>query len=174
LPAAPNICAGTVPQLHTTCTTTGVELPLAHLKGQENSLDTAISSDVERALVAPSEPLLTVTPIFAKTASRRCLSAVSLGSDRLPTMVTNLISTRWSGEPMSINPFDDDNGAFLVLINDEEQHSLWPTFSEVPTGWRVVYGEADRAACLDYIEQNWTDIRPRSLRERLAKHGFDN
>jgi hypothetical protein len=41
-------------------------------------------------------------------------------------------------------------------------------------GWRVVYGEADRAACLDYIEENWTDIRPKSLRERLAAgRGFD-
>ena len=68
---------------------------------------------------------------------------------------------------MSINPFDDDDGSFLVLVNDEEQHSLWPAFADVPAGWRVVYGEADRAACLDYIEQNWTDIRPRSLRERL-------
>ena len=57
---------------------------------------------------------------------------------------------------MSVNPFDDDNGSFFVLVNDEEQHSLWPTFADVPTGWRVVYGEADRAACLDYIEQNWT------------------
>jgi uncharacterized protein YbdZ (MbtH family) len=72
-----------------------------------------------------------------------------------------------SGEPVSINPFDDDDGSFLVLVNDEEQHSLWPAFADVPAGWRVVYGEADRAACLDYIEQNWTDIRPRSLRERL-------
>jgi uncharacterized protein YbdZ (MbtH family) len=65
------------------------------------------------------------------------------------------------------------NASFLVLVNDEEQHSLWPTFSDVPAGWRVVYGEADRAACLDYIEQNWTDIRPRSLRERLAEGGFE-
>jgi uncharacterized protein YbdZ (MbtH family) len=79
------------------------------------------------------------------------------------------MSTRWSGEPVSINPFDDDNGSFLVLVNDEEQHSLWPTFADVPAGWRVVYGEADRAACLEYIEQNWPDIRPKSLRERLAK-----
>ena len=69
---------------------------------------------------------------------------------------------------MSINPFDDDNGSFFVLVNDEEQHSLWPSFADVPVGWRVVYGEADRAACLDYIEQNWTDIRPKSLRDRLA------
>ena len=48
---------------------------------------------------------------------------------------------------MSINPFDDDNGSFVVLVNDEEQRSLWPTFDDVPAGWRVVYGEADRAAC---------------------------
>jgi uncharacterized protein YbdZ (MbtH family) len=57
----------------------------------------------------------------------------------------------------------------FVLVNDEEQHSLWPAFADVPAGWRVVYGEADRAACLDYIEQNWPDIRPKSLRERLAE-----
>ena len=69
---------------------------------------------------------------------------------------------------LSTNPFDDDNGSFFVLVNDEEQHSLWPTFADVPAGWRVVYGEADRAACLDYIEENWPDIRPKSLRERLA------
>ena len=69
---------------------------------------------------------------------------------------------------MSVNPFDDENGSFFVLINDEEQHSLWPTFTDVPAGWRVVYGEADRGACLEYIEQNWTDIRPKTLRDRLA------
>ncbi|MDA3664711.1 MbtH family protein [Mycobacterium xenopi] len=75
---------------------------------------------------------------------------------------------------MSIKPFDDDNGNFLVLLNDEEQHSLWP-FADVSAGWRVVYGEADRAACLDYVEQNWTDIRPKSLRESLAgSRGIDN
>ena len=75
---------------------------------------------------------------------------------------------------MSINPFDDDNGRFLVLVNDEEQHSLWPAFADVPAGWRVVYGEADRAACLDYIEKNWPDIRPKSLRERLEGQGLTN
>jgi MbtH protein/glycopeptidolipid biosynthesis protein len=69
---------------------------------------------------------------------------------------------------VSINPFDDENGSFFVLVNGEEQYSLWPTFAAVPAGWQVVYGEADRAACLDYIEQNWPDIRPKSLRERLA------
>ena len=70
---------------------------------------------------------------------------------------------------MSSNPFDDDNGSFLVLVNDEEQHTLWPVFADTPAGWRMVYGEASRAECLDFIEQNLTDIRPRSLRERLAQ-----
>jgi uncharacterized protein YbdZ (MbtH family) len=79
-----------------------------------------------------------------------------------------LMSTRRSGDAVSINPFDDDNGSFVVLVNDEEQHSLWPSFADVPAGWRVLYGEADRAACLDYIERNWSDIRPKSLRDRLA------
>ena len=69
---------------------------------------------------------------------------------------------------MSTNPFDDDKGSFFVLINDEEQHSLWPTFADVPAGWQVVYGQADRAECLDFIERNGPDIRPWSLRERLA------
>ncbi|BAX92352.1 MbtH family protein [Mycobacterium shigaense] len=75
---------------------------------------------------------------------------------------------------MSINPLDDDNGSFFVLVNDEEQHSLWPVFADVPAGWRVVFGEADRAGCFDYVEQNWTDICPKSLCERLAAaRGFD-
>jgi uncharacterized protein YbdZ (MbtH family) len=72
---------------------------------------------------------------------------------------------------MSKNPFDDDGADFLVLLNDEEQHSLWPSFAEIPDGWRPVYGEADRAACLEYIEEHWTDIRPRSLRDGLAARG---
>jgi len=71
---------------------------------------------------------------------------------------------------VSVNPFDDENGTFFVLVNDEEQHSLWPAFADVPAGWRVVFGEADRASCLEYIEEHWPDIRPKSLRERLAQH----
>ncbi|CAJ1500798.1 MbtH family protein [[Mycobacterium] burgundiense] len=69
---------------------------------------------------------------------------------------------------MSTNPFDDDNATFLVLINDEEQHSLWPSFADVPAGWRSVFGESTRAQCLAYIEAHWADIRPRSLREAVG------
>jgi MbtH protein len=61
------------------------------------------------------------------------------------------------------NPFDDPEGRYLVLVNDEGQHSLWPAFAEVPAGWRTVHGEADRQSCLDYVGLHWTDLRPKSL-----------
>jgi uncharacterized protein YbdZ (MbtH family) len=70
---------------------------------------------------------------------------------------------------MSTNPFDDENGKFYVLINDEGQHSLWPTFVDVPPGWNIVHGAATRRSCLDYIEENWTDMRPKSLIEQMAR-----
>ncbi|MBL1068996.1 MbtH family protein [Streptomyces sp. 7-21] len=61
------------------------------------------------------------------------------------------------------NPFDDESGTFLVLVNHEGQYSLWPAFAEVPEGWEVVHGKDTRQNCLDYIEKNWTDMRPKSL-----------
>ncbi len=69
---------------------------------------------------------------------------------------------------MSINPFDDDNFNFFVLVNNDEQHSLWPAFADIPAVRRAVYGKADRTACLNYIEQNWTDIRPPKASERVG------
>ncbi len=70
---------------------------------------------------------------------------------------------------MSTNPFDDENGTFLAVVNDGDQHSLWPTFADVPAGWRKVFGEASRAECLAYVEEHWTDIRPKSLREAMDR-----
>ncbi|NUP00037.1 MAG: MbtH family protein [Nonomuraea sp.] len=63
-----------------------------------------------------------------------------------------------------MNPFDDPDAPFLVLANDEEQHSLWPAFAAVPDGWAVRFGPGSRAACLAYVAAAWTDLRPRSLR----------
>ena len=61
------------------------------------------------------------------------------------------------------NPFEDPDGSYYVLVNDEGQHSLWPTFVEVPAGWEVAHGPDGRQECLDYVNANWTDMRPRSL-----------
>lgn len=65
---------------------------------------------------------------------------------------------------MSTNPFDAEDGRFYVVVNDEEQHSLWPAFAEIPAGWRLAFGDAGRDECVRYIEKNWTDMRPKSLR----------
>ncbi|MFD7325293.1 MbtH family protein [Streptomyces sp. NPDC059875] len=64
---------------------------------------------------------------------------------------------------MSTNPFEDPQGSFLVLLNDENQHSLWPSFAEVPAGWQTAFGADTREACLAYVEEHWTDLRPASL-----------
>lgn len=65
------------------------------------------------------------------------------------------------------NPFDDEDGRFFVLVNDENQHSLWPTFADIPSGWNKVFGEASRQECLDYVNEHWTDLRPKSLIEAM-------
>ncbi|MFD7665833.1 MbtH family protein [Streptomyces sp. NPDC059788] len=64
---------------------------------------------------------------------------------------------------MSTNPFEDADGTYLVLVNDEGQHSLWPSFVDVPAGWQVALKETDRQSALDYVNENWTDMRPKSL-----------
>jgi MbtH protein len=61
------------------------------------------------------------------------------------------------------NPFDDEAGRFHVLVNAEGQHSLWPTFADVPAGWQVVHGPCERAQAIAYVEEHWIDLRPLSL-----------
>ncbi|MFF0740411.1 MbtH family protein [Streptomyces sp. NPDC004111] len=61
------------------------------------------------------------------------------------------------------NPFEDQEASYLVLVNPEEQYSLWPVFVDVPEGWEIAFGEASRQDCLDYVERTWTDMRPKSL-----------
>lgn len=65
------------------------------------------------------------------------------------------------------NPFEDPEASYLVLVNDEGQHSLWPAFAQVPAGWRSVHGPSGRDSCLAHVEENWTDMRPRSLAAQM-------
>lgn len=65
------------------------------------------------------------------------------------------------------NPFEDPDASYLVLVNAEGQHSLWPVFADVPGGWETVFGEAGRQECIDYIENSWRDMRPKSLIEAM-------
>ena len=67
------------------------------------------------------------------------------------------------------NPFEDENGVYHVLVNEEGQHSLWPSFIEVPKGWTIIHESDSRAACLEFITRHWTDMRPNSLIESMKK-----
>jgi MbtH protein len=67
-----------------------------------------------------------------------------------------------------MNPFDDTDATFVVLVNDEEQYSLWPEAIPVPAGWRTAHGPDTRQSCLEFVEQTWTDLRPRSARSDSA------
>jgi MbtH protein len=67
------------------------------------------------------------------------------------------------------NPFDDAEGVFVVLVNHEEQYSLWPRFAEVPAGWSEAFGPDDRDACLAYVQEHWTDMRPKSLIDAVGR-----
>lgn len=64
--------------------------------------------------------------------------------------------------------WDSEDAVFKVVINDEEQYSIWPDYKDVPAGWRAVGPVGKKAECLEYINANWTDMRPRSLREHMA------
>ncbi|NBF05655.1 MbtH family NRPS accessory protein [Pseudomonas sp. Fl5BN2] len=67
------------------------------------------------------------------------------------------------------NPFENNELSFVVLVNEENQHSLWPEFIECPKGWRQILGPNTRQACLDYINDNWKDMRPASLIESMGR-----
>ncbi|QKW08923.1 MbtH family NRPS accessory protein [Streptomyces sp. NA04227] len=57
-----------------------------------------------------------------------------------------------------------DETEYVVVVNVEEQYSIWPTHQDIPTGWRALDIRAQKAECLNYIERTWTDMRPQSLR----------
>lgn len=57
---------------------------------------------------------------------------------------------------------------YTVLINDEEQYSLWLKELKVPDGWTSLGFEGTRAECREFVDRRWTDLRPKSLRERMG------
>ena len=69
---------------------------------------------------------------------------------------------------MSVEESQDPQPRFTVVVNDEEQYSVWPEGKEIPAGWHEEGTAGTRAECLEHIEAVWTDLRPRSLRERAA------
>jgi MbtH protein len=64
-------------------------------------------------------------------------------------------------------PDDDDATEYQVVVNDEEQYSIWPADRDPPAGWRADGTRGPKAICLKHIEEVWTDMRPLSLRKRM-------
>jgi MbtH protein len=66
---------------------------------------------------------------------------------------------------------DDDTTTYQVLRNDEEQYSLWPLSLDIPAGWQAVGKQGTKAECMSHVDEVWTDMRPRSLREQMTADG---
>jgi MbtH protein len=64
---------------------------------------------------------------------------------------------------------DDDTTIYKVVVNDEEQYSIWPASRENPLGWRDAGQQGLKPECLAYIQEVWTDMRPLSLRRRMEQ-----
>ncbi len=65
--------------------------------------------------------------------------------------------------------WDDENTRFQVVVNHEEQYSIWPVDRELPLGWKAEGFVGLKQACLDHIEEVWTDMRPLSLRKQMEE-----
>ena len=63
--------------------------------------------------------------------------------------------------------YDDGTQAYLVVLNDEEQYSIWPAGRDMPPGWRADGFTGTEADCLAHIDEVWTDMRPLSLRRAM-------
>ena len=64
---------------------------------------------------------------------------------------------------------DREDSKYEVVVNHEEQYSIWPADRDPPRGWRAVGFAGRKEECLDYIEEVWTDIRPLSLRKAIEQ-----
>ena len=62
----------------------------------------------------------------------------------------------------------EDTTIYRVVVNHEEQYSIWPVDRELPLGWRDAGQQGPKQECLDYIKEVWTDMRPLSLRKKMA------
>jgi MbtH protein len=58
--------------------------------------------------------------------------------------------------------------SYVVVINEEEQYSIWPEYKPIPSGWRDAGKRGAKEECLAWIDQVWTDMRPRSIREKMG------
>ncbi|NEQ21293.1 MAG: MbtH family NRPS accessory protein [Microcoleus sp. SIO2G3] len=63
----------------------------------------------------------------------------------------------------------EDSIIYKVVVNHEEQYSIWPNYKEIPLGWKDTGKSGQKQECLAYIKEVWTDMRPSSLRKKMEE-----
>lgn len=63
---------------------------------------------------------------------------------------------------------------YRVVISEEDQYSIWPTWKEIPLGWKSVEKEGSKEECLSFIKETWVDMRPKALKENDTPHSLLN
>lgn len=106
-----------------------------------------------------------MTPLAATSGELR----VEVATD---SAVPPALVLEQTGTPSRSFDEREDRTVYTVVMNQEEQYSIWPAGREVPFGWREVGKTGSKAECLDYIREVWTDMRPLSLRQKMGEPDF--
>jgi MbtH protein len=99
------------------------------------------------------------------------MCALPKRSDDCPAAVRVDCTVRAVNPEEGYTMTSDDISNYKVVVNDEEQYSIWFVDRDPPLGWTEVGKEGPKEACLAYIEEVWTDMRPKSLRKRMDETG---
>ena len=81
-----------------------------------------------------------------------------------------MVEQRDGEKRMALTEEQDDKTIYVVVVNHDEQYSIWPKRKSIPQGWRAVGNEGLKSECLQYIEEVWIDMRPLSLRKQIEKN----
>ncbi|MEN3308220.1 MAG: hypothetical protein V7603_4422 [Micromonosporaceae bacterium] len=126
-----------------------------------------VSGDVAVLICAAGILAVTLTVTVNRTL-RTFPSPIDTGAPTDTSTPTDTSAPIDTSTPIEKGNGDmDDDATYKVLRNDEDQYSLWPLDHEVPAGWLAVGKEGSREECSSYVDEVWTDMRPRSLREQM-------
>jgi len=97
------------------------------------------------------------------------MSDITPETDKTKTSkeVTQEEETKEVKKPISLTEEDEDKTIYRVLINEEEQYSIWPEYKKNPLGWRDAGKVGKKPDCLNFVKEVWTDMRPLSLRKQM-------
>jgi MbtH protein len=111
-----------------------------------------------------------VWPDLTRRDGRRHNTRPSLTARRAGRILSHRSTRREHSEATGADAMideTDDTTTYTVVVNHEEQYSIWPAGREIPNGWREAGKTGSKSDCLEYIKEVWTDMRPLSLRKQM-------